>query len=101
MKRASKGYTEENIPLFPVMIVQGKGSTHLVKSYHTPTSAPSTLQLPIPPTSRRTNRQESMVPQPRSPTQTLVADEAASKGVDVRYGGATTTVTSLEAEQGS
>ncbi|GKE92453.1 hypothetical protein Tco_1573548, partial [Tanacetum coccineum] len=31
--------------------------------------------------------QESMVPQPRSPTQTLVADEATSTDVDVRYGG--------------
>ncbi|GKA80438.1 hypothetical protein Tco_0787034 [Tanacetum coccineum] len=42
-----------------------------------------------------------MVPQPRSPTQTPVADEAASTGVDVRYGWATTTVTGLEAGQGS
>ncbi|GKD25490.1 hypothetical protein Tco_1231704 [Tanacetum coccineum] len=32
---------------------------------------------------------------------TPVADEAASTGVDVRYGGATTTVTGLEAGQGS
>ncbi|GJV54090.1 hypothetical protein Tco_1449831, partial [Tanacetum coccineum] len=31
---------------------------------------------------------------------TLVADEAASTGVNVRYGGATTTVTGLEAGQG-
>ncbi|GJS54334.1 hypothetical protein Tco_0627696 [Tanacetum coccineum] len=106
MKRASKGYIGENIPLFPVMIVQGpvvqgEGSTYLVESHHTPTSAPSTLQPTVSPTSRRTTRQESMVPQPRSPTQTYVADEAASTGVDVRYGGATTTVTSLEAGQGS
>ncbi|GJR56293.1 putative ribonuclease H-like domain-containing protein [Tanacetum coccineum] len=36
-----------------------------------------------------------------SPTQTLVAYEAASTGVDVRYGGATTTVTGLKAGQGS
>ncbi|GJV99641.1 hypothetical protein Tco_1554893 [Tanacetum coccineum] len=105
MKRASKGYTEENIPLFPAMIVQGlvvqgEGSTHPVESHHTPTSAPSTSQPPISPTSRRTNRQESVVPQPRSPTQSPVADEAASTGVDVRYGGATTTVTGLEAGQG-
>ncbi|GKD63899.1 hypothetical protein Tco_1306007 [Tanacetum coccineum] len=34
---------------------------------------------------------ESVVPQPISPTQTPIADEAASTGVDVRYGGATTT----------
>ncbi|GJZ37234.1 putative ribonuclease H-like domain-containing protein [Tanacetum coccineum] len=44
---------------------------------------------------------ESMVPQPRSPTQTPVAYEAASTGVDVRLGGATTTVTGLEVGQGS
>ncbi|GKE06926.1 hypothetical protein Tco_1398944 [Tanacetum coccineum] len=40
---------------------------------------------------------ESVVPQLISPTQTPVADEAASTGVDVRYGGATTTFTGLEA----
>ncbi|GJS37357.1 putative ribonuclease H-like domain-containing protein [Tanacetum coccineum] len=77
MKRASKGYTGENIPMFPVMIVQGpvvqgEGLTH----------------------------PESVVPQPRSPTQSPVADEAASTGVNVRYGGATTTVTGLEVGQG-
>ncbi|GJW41388.1 hypothetical protein Tco_0067233 [Tanacetum coccineum] len=80
---------------------KGEGSTHPVESYHTPTSAPSNSQPPISPTSRRTNRQEYVVPQPRSPTQTPIADEAASTGVDVRYGGATTTVTGLEAGQGS
>ncbi|GKB05867.1 hypothetical protein Tco_0834062 [Tanacetum coccineum] len=106
MKRASKGYTRENIPLFPAMIVQGlvvqgEGSTHPVESHHTPTSAPSTSQPPISPTSRRTTRQESVVPQPRSPTQSPIADEAASTGVDVRYGGATTTVTGLEVRQGN
>ncbi|GJT20252.1 hypothetical protein Tco_0890189 [Tanacetum coccineum] len=101
-----KIFTGENIPLFPAMIVQGlvvqgEGSTHPVESHHTPTSAPSTSQPPVSPTSRRTTRQESMVPQPRSPTQTPVVDEVASTGVDVRYGGATTTVTGLEAGQGS
>ncbi|GJW06299.1 hypothetical protein Tco_1451827 [Tanacetum coccineum] len=106
MKRASKSYTGENIPLFPAMIiqgpvVQGEGSTHPVKSYHIPTGAPSTSQPPISPTSRRTNRHESVVHQPRSSTQSLVGDEAASTGVDVRFGGATTTVTGLEAGQGS
>ncbi|GJT46855.1 hypothetical protein Tco_0955570 [Tanacetum coccineum] len=42
-----------------------------------------------------------MVPQPRSPTQTHVADEAASTGLDVRYGGATNTIIGLEARQSS
>ncbi|GJZ46710.1 hypothetical protein Tco_0594306 [Tanacetum coccineum] len=64
MKRASKGFTGEDILLFPTMI-------------------------------------ESVVPQPRSPTQTPIADEAASTGMDVKYGGTTTTVTDLEAGQGS
>ncbi|GKF26016.1 hypothetical protein Tco_0081910, partial [Tanacetum coccineum] len=35
--------------------------------------------------SRRTTRQESVVPQPRSPTQTNVADEAASIEVQGRH----------------
>ncbi|GKB02427.1 ribonuclease H-like domain-containing protein [Tanacetum coccineum] len=46
-------------------------------------------------------KQESKVPQPRSPTQTSVADEAASTGVDVRHGGAAITVSSIDARQGS
>ncbi|GJV23217.1 hypothetical protein Tco_1375912 [Tanacetum coccineum] len=77
MRTASKGYTRVDIPLFPTVlvqgpVVQGEGST-------------------IP---------ESMVPQPRSHTQTNVADEAASTGVDVKHGGDATTVTSLDAGQG-
>nr|GEW66725.1 copia protein [Tanacetum cinerariifolium] len=72
-------------------VVQGEGSTHPVESHHTPTSAPSTSQSPVLPTCRRTTRQEYVVPQPRSLTQSSVADEATSTGVDVRFGGATTT----------
>ncbi|GKB26550.1 putative ribonuclease H-like domain-containing protein, partial [Tanacetum coccineum] len=88
MKRVSKGYTGENIPLFPAMIVQGlvvqgEGLTHPAESHHIPTSAPTTSQLLISPTFKRTTRQESVVPQPRSPTQTPVADKAAFTGVDV------------------
>nr|GEZ30855.1 hypothetical protein [Tanacetum cinerariifolium] len=83
------------------LVVQGEGSTYLVESHHIPTSASLTSQPPVSQTSRRTTRQEFVVPRPRSPTQSLVANEAASTGVDVRYGGATTTVTSLEAGQGS
>ncbi|GJR75530.1 hypothetical protein Tco_0087895 [Tanacetum coccineum] len=66
-------------------IVQGKGLTHPVESYHTPTSAPSTSLPPVSPTSRRTTRQESMVPQPRSPTQSPVADEVASTEIQGRH----------------
>ncbi|GKB81559.1 hypothetical protein Tco_0948454 [Tanacetum coccineum] len=102
MRRASKGYIVVDIPLFPTilvqcLVVQGEGSTVPVESHHTPTSAPSTSQPLISSPFRRTTRQESMVPQPKSPTQTNVADEATSTGVDVRHGGAATTVTSLDA----
>ncbi|GJV20891.1 putative ribonuclease H-like domain-containing protein [Tanacetum coccineum] len=74
MKRASKGYTRVDTPLFQTMLVQGQilhgeGSTIPVESYHI--------------------------------TITYVADEAASTGVDVRHGGAATTVSSLDAGQGS
>nr|GEY56346.1 hypothetical protein [Tanacetum cinerariifolium] len=45
--------------------------------------------------------QETKVPQPSSPTLTHVADEAASTGVNVRHGGAATTVSSLDVGKGS
>ncbi|GKE84296.1 hypothetical protein Tco_1558038 [Tanacetum coccineum] len=48
MKRASKGYSGVNTPLFQTMLVQdqGKGPIILVVSHHTPTSSPSTSQPP-------------------------------------------------------
>ncbi|GJZ45793.1 hypothetical protein Tco_0593389 [Tanacetum coccineum] len=79
----------------------GEGSTVLVESYHTPTGAPSTSQPHISPTLRSSIRHETEVPQPSSPPHTNVVDEAASTGVDVRYGGAGNTVTGLEAGHGS
>nr|GEV55478.1 hypothetical protein [Tanacetum cinerariifolium] len=66
-------------------IVQGEGSTVLVKSLHTPTSAPSTSQPHFSPTLRIPIRQETKVPQPSSPPHTNVADKVASTGVDVRH----------------
>nr|GEV55905.1 hypothetical protein [Tanacetum cinerariifolium] len=75
--KASKGYTRVDIPLFLTMLVQGS----ILQGYQT--------------------RQETKVPQPSSPTHTHVADEAASTGLDIRHGGATTTVTSLDTGQGS
>ncbi|GKF49324.1 hypothetical protein Tco_0142575, partial [Tanacetum coccineum] len=46
-------------------------------------------------------RHEIKVPQPSSPTHTNVADEAAYIGMDVRHERAATTVSSLDAGQGS
>ncbi|GKD11958.1 hypothetical protein Tco_1196365, partial [Tanacetum coccineum] len=71
------------------------------ESHHTPTCAPSTSQPHLSPTRRSSIRQETEVLQPNSPPHTNVADESASTGVDVRYGGVVTTVTSLEAGQGN
>ncbi|GJV40837.1 hypothetical protein Tco_1419277 [Tanacetum coccineum] len=101
MRMASKGYTGVYVPLFPTMLVQGpifqgEGSTVLVESHHTPTGAPSTLQPHLSPTIRSFIRQETEVPQPSSPPHTN--DEAASIDVDVRYGGAATTITGVEGQ---
>ncbi|GKD68853.1 hypothetical protein Tco_1322943 [Tanacetum coccineum] len=81
MKRASKEYTGVDTSLFQTMLIQGqilqgKGSTIPVECHHTPTVAPSTSQPHHSPTLRDFIRQETEVPQPSSPTQTYVADEA-------------------------
>nr|GEU51252.1 ribonuclease H-like domain-containing protein [Tanacetum cinerariifolium] len=106
LMRASKGYTAVDILLFPTMLVQGpilqgEGSTVPVESHHTPSSALTTSQPPLLSPSRIPTRQETKVPQPSSPTHTHVADEATSIGMDVRYEGAATTVSSLDAGYGS
>ncbi|GJV53504.1 putative reverse transcriptase domain-containing protein [Tanacetum coccineum] len=103
MRRASKGYTKVDIPLFPTMLVQGpilqgEGSTVLVESHHTPSGAPTTSQPPLSSPSRIPTRQETKVPQPSSLTYTNVADEAAFISVDVVHGGAATTVSSIDTE---
>nr|GEY90806.1 hypothetical protein [Tanacetum cinerariifolium] len=64
-------------------------------------SASSTLQPHLSSPSRSFIRQETVVPQPSSPTYTHVADKATSTYVDIRHGGAATTVTSLDAGQDS
>ncbi|GJS81156.1 putative ribonuclease H-like domain-containing protein [Tanacetum coccineum] len=79
----------------------GEGSTVPVESQHIPTDASSTSPPHISPTLRSPIRQEIEVPQLSSPPHTNVADKAASISVDVRHGGAATTVNSLDAGQGS
>ncbi|GKA80894.1 hypothetical protein Tco_0787586 [Tanacetum coccineum] len=83
MRRISKGYNAMDIPLFPTMLVQGpiyqgEGSTIPVESHHTPTVALSTSPPHISPTLR---------------------NEVASTCMDIRHGGAATTITSLDAGQ--
>ncbi|GJU73812.1 hypothetical protein Tco_1265217 [Tanacetum coccineum] len=62
---------------------------------------PQVLQPPLSSPLRITLRQETKVPQPSSPSQTYDADEVASTKVDVKLGGAATTVSSLDAGHGS
>ncbi|GKD75657.1 hypothetical protein Tco_1333939, partial [Tanacetum coccineum] len=106
MRRASKGYTRVDIPLFPTMLVQGpillgKGSTVLVESHHTSFGAPTISQPPLSSPSRIPTKQETEIPQPSSPTYTNVADEATFTSVDVIHGGVATTVSSIDAGQGN
>nr|GEV90730.1 putative ribonuclease H-like domain-containing protein [Tanacetum cinerariifolium] len=68
-----------------------------VESYHMPSGALTTSQLPLSSPSRIPTRQETKVPQPSSPTHTNVVDEAASIGVDARHEGAASTISSLDA----
>ncbi|GJY16596.1 hypothetical protein Tco_0387018 [Tanacetum coccineum] len=70
-------------------------------SHYTPTGAPSTSQPHLSPTLRSSIRQETEIPQTSSPPHTNIADEAASTSVDVRYGGAATTVTGLKTREGN
>ncbi|GJW10401.1 ribonuclease H-like domain-containing protein [Tanacetum coccineum] len=81
--------------LFRAQLFKGEGSTVPVKSYHTPTGAPSTLQPHLSLKLGSSIRQETEVPQPCSPTHTNVADKAASIGVDVRHGGAVAVLTGV------
>ncbi|GJS19205.1 ribonuclease H-like domain-containing protein [Tanacetum coccineum] len=106
MRRASKGYTRVDIPLFPTMLVQGlilqcEGSTVPVESHHAPSGAPTTSQPPLSSPSKIPTRQETEVPLPSSPTYTNVADKDAFISMDVVHGGAATTVSSIDAGQGS
>ncbi|GKE50787.1 hypothetical protein Tco_1485943, partial [Tanacetum coccineum] len=106
MRRIYKGSNGVDIPLFPTMldqglIFQGEGSTVPVESQHIPTDTSSTSPPHILSILRSPIRQETKVPQLSSPPHTNVVDKAVSISVDVRHGGATTTVTSLDVGQGS
>ncbi|GJX97341.1 hypothetical protein Tco_0353139 [Tanacetum coccineum] len=81
--------------------LEGEGSTVPEGSYHTPSGDPSSSQPPLSSPSRIPTRQETEVPQPSSPTYTNVADEDAFTSVDVVHGGATSSVSSIDAGQGS
>nr|GEX10124.1 hypothetical protein [Tanacetum cinerariifolium] len=93
-------------PLFPIIMVQaqeemGKGSANPTDPHHTPTiiqlstSQPQKKQKP-----RKTQRTNTELPQTSGPT-TNIADEAVNKEMDNSLVRATTTASSLKAEQDS
>ncbi|GJU09442.1 hypothetical protein Tco_1131838 [Tanacetum coccineum] len=86
------------------MVVQaqeemGEGSTNPTNPHHTPTIIqPSTSQPQKKQRSRRPKRKDTEVPQPSGPIDN-VADEAVYEEIDDSLEKATTTATSLDAEQ--
>ncbi|GKD39384.1 hypothetical protein Tco_1259591 [Tanacetum coccineum] len=88
------------------MVVQhqeemGEGSANLTDPHYTPTIIqPLTSQPQKKQRSRRSKRKNTKVPQPSGPT-TNVADEAVNEDINDSLVRATTTASSLEAEQDS
>ncbi|GKB72976.1 hypothetical protein Tco_0934388 [Tanacetum coccineum] len=99
MRRASKGYTEVDIPLFPAMITTPKSSPSRITS--SPSLSPQIHQSPQPSPLRDITKQAAEIPQSQFPTQTQVADEATFTSVDVDAGGDATTDIGLDVSQGS
>ncbi|GKB10761.1 hypothetical protein Tco_0844684 [Tanacetum coccineum] len=109
MKRESMGFSGVETALFPTMLVNeqlslGKGPTSLVGTQHTPTvieTSPQLQNLSITyrKTRNRTRRMGIRIPQ--SNVLSSVADEAITKEMHDGLGRATTTISSLEVEQGS
>ncbi|GKA09215.1 hypothetical protein Tco_0688546, partial [Tanacetum coccineum] len=95
MKRASKGYTGVDTPLFQTMLVQGQilqgeGSTIPVKSHHTPICTPSTSQPPTSPPSIQTTyvaKEAATMPHdsPLSRVHSLRSDEGSMTLNELTY----------------
>ncbi|GJQ95418.1 hypothetical protein Tco_0006557 [Tanacetum coccineum] len=104
IRRAGKGFSGRETPLFPTMMVQaqqeqGKGSTIPTDPHHTPTIIqPSTSQPQKKRKPRKPKRKDTKVPQPSGPIDN-VADEAVNEEMDDSLVRAATTTTSLDVEQ--
>ncbi|GKB64538.1 hypothetical protein Tco_0920724 [Tanacetum coccineum] len=106
MRRAEKGFSGRETPLFQTMVVQeqakmGEGSANPTDPHHTPTFIqPSTSQPQKKQKPRKPKRKDTQIPQSSGPTE-HVADEAVYKELDDSLVRAATTASSLEAEQDS
>nr|GEV30926.1 retrovirus-related Pol polyprotein from transposon TNT 1-94 [Tanacetum cinerariifolium] len=103
IKRVGKGFSGRDTPLFPTMMVQaqeeiGEGYANPTNPHHTPTIIqPSTSQPQKKQKSRKTKRKDTELPQTSVPTS--VVDEAVNEEMNNSLERATTTDTSLDAEQ--
>ncbi|GJX73814.1 hypothetical protein Tco_0312409 [Tanacetum coccineum] len=106
MRMVGKAFSGRETPLFQTMVVQdqaemGEGSTNPTHPHHTPTFIqPSTSQPQNKQKPRKPKRKDTQIPQSSGPTK-HVADEAVYKELDGSLVRATTTASSLEAEQDS
>nr|GEX06666.1 hypothetical protein [Tanacetum cinerariifolium] len=104
IRRVGKDFSGKITPLFPTMMVQaqekiGEGSACPNDPHHTPTIIqPLTSQPSRKHKSRKTKRKDTELPQTSVPTE-HVADEAVNEEMDDSLKKATTTATSLYAEQ--
>nr|GEW21189.1 hypothetical protein [Tanacetum cinerariifolium] len=104
MKRVGKGFFGRDTPLFATMMVQaqeelGEDISIPKKTHPTPIiTQPSSYQPSRKQKPRKTRRQDTELPQTSVPIET-VADEAANEEMYDSLEGATTTATSLDAEQ--
>nr|GFA81625.1 hypothetical protein [Tanacetum cinerariifolium] len=104
MRMVGKGFSRNITPLFPIMVVQsqlGEGSAIPTDPQHTPTILQSSSSQPQKTQKHRKSRRKvTEVPQPIDSIEN-VTDEAVYKVLDDSLVRATTTASSLKAEQDS
>ncbi|GJV91974.1 hypothetical protein Tco_1539787 [Tanacetum coccineum] len=86
MKRALRGYSRVDFPLFPTMITTLESSPSRIT--FSPSLSPQRYQSPQSSPFRDITRQDAKIPQSQFPTQPQVADKAAFTSVDVDARGA-------------
>ncbi|GJW65725.1 hypothetical protein Tco_0117609 [Tanacetum coccineum] len=109
MKRKSMSFSEVETALFPIMLVNeqlspGEGLTSPVRTQYTPTvieTSPQLQNLSITYRKTRNKTRRMGIRIPQYNVLSSVADEAITKEMHDGLGRATTTASSLEAEQGS
>nr|GEZ67956.1 hypothetical protein [Tanacetum cinerariifolium] len=101
MRRVGKGFSGKVTPLFQTIVQQlGEGSAIPTDPQPTSTIIPPSTQPQNKKQPRKPKRKDTQVPQPSSPTESVI-DEAVHKELSDRLVRATTTASSLETEQDS